>query len=151
MSFPSSSQPSLSTALTNVQGYASGVKLQATAAVAFMAANSITTDYVFSVLDRLAGVILTFQTYQNVTGLNAYATANIPGYAGTLTTDITAVISAAQAAIAWVTTNFPKDNTNTYVLAYKLNADGTRTPASFTSVQTAGFQTALNALVATIN
>jgi hypothetical protein len=145
MAFPSSSQPNLSVALSNVQNYAAGIKSTATAAVTLMAANSINTAFVFSTLDQLSGVITNLNTYKSITGLNAYATANIPNYAGTLTTDIAAIVTAAQAAITWVVTNASG------AIWYTLNADGTRALATFTPTQTAGWQTALTALVATIN
>lgn len=153
MAFPSSASPanqSMASVLNQLQLFAAGIRQQAAAASASAAANSINTAFVFSMLDQLSAIIATLNTYKNVIGLNAYATANIPGYAGTLTTDITAVINAAQACISWVSTNFPKD-AGGFIQAYTLNADGTRTMALFTPAQTAGLQTALNALVATIN
>lgn len=152
MAFPSATNnATLGAVLAQVQAYAAGIKSSASAAVAVLAANSVNTAYVFLMLDQLSGVIGNLNTYKNVVGLNAYATANIPGYAGTLTTDIAAIITAAQACIDWIVANFPKDGTNTYILAYILNANGTRTMASFTSVQTAGLRTALNTLIATIS
>ncbi len=46
-------------------------------------------------------------------------------------------------------TNFPKDSGG-FIQAFTLNTDGTRTPASFTSVQTVGLQTLIQALINTI-
>lgn len=152
MAFPSSALPAnqaMASVLNQLQIFAAGIKQQAASASATAAANSVNTAFIFSMLDQLSGVIATLNTYKSVAGLNAYATANIPGYAGTLTTDITAVINAAQACITWVSTNFPKD-AGGFIQAYTLNADGTRTMASFSTAQTVGLQTALNALVATI-
>jgi hypothetical protein len=151
MGFPASSA-NLPAALENLQLYASGIKSTATASVAFLAANTVTTAYIFTLLDQLSGVVTNLNSYSAIaTQLNTYAETALPNYVGTLSTDGAAIITAAQAAIAWVTTNFPKDSTNTYILAYKLNADGTRTMATFTPVQTAGLQTALNAIIATIS
>ena len=151
MGFPSSSTPNLSISLSGAQNYAAAVKLQAATAVAYMAANTINTDYVFTILNQLSGVVTTMQSYESIPGLGAYAEANIQNYTGNIANDTAAMITAAQAAIAWVVANFPKDSTNTWILAYKLNADGTRTEATFSPTQTAGFQTALNALIATIS
>lgn len=145
MSFPSNSTQCLSVVITNLQNYSANIKQQAAAAVTFMQGNSVTTPWVFSVLDQLAAIVTTFSGYKNIAGLNAYANANIPGYAGTLTADITSVVSAAQACINWVVAN------STGVVWYTLNADGSRATASFTSAQTAGLQSALTALVATIS
>jgi hypothetical protein len=153
MTFPSSTNnATLGASLSQLQSYVASIKNTAAAAVIVLAGNTINTAYVFATLDQLSGVIANLNSYSNIVGLNAYATANIPGYAGTLTTDIAAVIAAAQACINWVVTNFPTDTTtHTWILAYKLNADGTRVMATFSPAQTAGFQTALNALVATIS
>lgn len=128
-----------------MQNYAYGIKAQATAYIGVMSASSISTAYVFMILDQLAAVVTNLNQYKNLAGLNAYAAANVPGYAGTMTTDIAAIITAAQAATSWVVTNASS------TVWYTLNADGTRAMASFTPAQTAGFQTALNTLAATIN
>jgi len=146
VAFPSSTNSaSLGVVLAQLQAMADGIKQKASAAVTVLAANNVNTAYVFSTLDQLSGAIGNMNTYKNVAGLNAYATANIPGYAGTLTTDIASVISACQACIDWVVSH------TSGTLWYTLNADGTRTMASFTPAQTAGFQTALSALIATIS
>ena len=146
MVFPSAiNNAALGADLTQLQNVAAGIKSTAMAAVTFLAANNVNTAYVFQTLDQLSGVIGLLNTYKNVVGLNAYATANIPGYAGTLTTDLAAVIAAAQACIDWVVAN------TTGVAWYTLDADGTRTMATFTPAQTAGFRTTLTALAATIS
>lgn len=145
MAFPSSTNnASLGVVLSQLQSTVDGIKQKASTAVTVLAANNVNTAYVFSTLDQLSGVIGNLNTYKNVAGLNAYATANIPGYAGTLTTDIASVTSACQACIDWVVAN------TSGVVWYTLNADGTRAMATFTPTQTAGFRTALNTLVATI-
>lgn len=145
MAFPSASLPTLNVALSVIQNYGSGIKPQAAAAALFMSQNNVDTNYVFATLDKLSLLITTINQYKNMAGLNAYATANIPGYAGTLTADIAAVITAAQNCITWVVTNAAG------VVWYTLNSDGSRTAVSFTPSQTAGLQAALNALAATIN
>jgi hypothetical protein len=146
MAFPSATNnAALGSALTQLQNVAAGIKSTAMAAVTFLADNNVNTAYVFQTLDQLSGVITLLNSFKNVVGLNAYATANIPGYAGTLTTDLAVVVSAAQACIDWVVTN------TAGVTWYSLNADGTRTMAMFTPTQTAGFRTTLTALAATIS
>ncbi|HEY2810552.1 MAG TPA: hypothetical protein VGJ00_04085 [Rhabdochlamydiaceae bacterium] len=148
--FPASTQPSLGAVLSQLQNYAAGIKQQAAAAVIVIQSNNINTAYVFSMLDQLSGVITNLNAYKNVVGLNTYATANIPGYAGTLTSDITSVVNASQACIDWIISNFPKD-TGGFIQAEKLNSDGTRIMSVFTPAQTVGLQTVLNALVASIS
>ncbi len=58
------------------------------------------------------------------------------------------MFGAAQSVISWVIANFPASGG--FLQAYTLNADGSRTPRSFSTAQTAGLQTALTSFVATI-
>lgn len=147
---PALTKNSLSYALNQVQNYAAQTKDRATSAVAVMAAGPVDTNFVFNLLDALNGLIAGLNAVKNTAGLDAYATSQVPGYAGTMSSDITATINAAQACIDWVVTNFPKDSTASFLLAQSLNADGSRTNRNFTSGQTTGFRTALNNLLATI-
>lgn len=150
MSLPASSIVALPDVLRAVQSNAQSVKAQAQNALATLQSSNVSTNFVFLFLDQMGGLINTLNSWSSVSGLNAFATANLPGYGGTLTTEIAAVISAAQACIGWVVTNFPKDSTQTYILAETLNSDGTRTQRVFTPAQTAGLQTLLQAFIASI-
>ena len=150
MPFPASSITSLPQILAALQALAQQVKYQAGNALITLQTQSVSTNFVFQFLDQMNGLISTLNTWQSTSGLNAYATANLPGYVGTLTADVTAVINSGQACIDWIVANFPKDSTNTWILAEKLNADGTRTQRSFTPTQTAGLQTLLQAFINTI-
>lgn len=145
---PALTKNSLAYALNNVQGYAAQANDRATSAVAVMAAGPVDTIFVFSLLDALNGLIANLNAVKNTSGLDAYATAQVPGYAGTMSSDITATVNAAQACIDWVVANFP--TSATFLLGQQLNANGTRTQRSFTTAQTAGLRTALNNLLATI-
>lgn len=149
MSLPSSTTPYLGQALIQVLGQSAGIKAQATSALADLA-NPVNTSWIFNLIDVSTAAIFNFNRFKTVTGLDAYATAQVPGYAGTMTTDITATIAAVQACLDWIVANFPKDSTNTWILAQQLNADGTRSPRTFSSAQTAGLQTRLQTLIATI-
>lgn len=150
MSFPSSNNAtSLAVVLSTMQALCGQTKSQAQSALATMAAQSVDTNFVFQTLDRPNWLISTLTAWQGTAGLNAYATADLPGYTGTLTTDTTAVIDAPQACIDWVVANFPKDSTNSYILAESINSNGTRTLRQFTPAQTAGFRTTIQALIAT--
>ena len=149
MTLPSSTNPYLGQALIQILGQAGGVKQQATDALAQLA-GPVDSVWSFNAADIMRNTISNFNRFSGVAGLNAYATAQIPGYVGPMTADIAATVAATQSCLDWIVANFPKDTTATYVLAYILNADGTRTSRSFTTVQTAGLQTRLQALIATI-
>lgn len=145
---PALTKNSLAYALNQVQNYAAQAKDRATSAVAVMAAGPVDTLFVFSLLDQLNGLIAGLNAVKSTAGLDAYATVQVSSYVGTMSTDITATINAAQACIDWVVANFPS-NTG-FLMGEQLNANGTRTQRSFSTVQTAGFRTALNSLLATI-
>lgn len=150
MAFPASTIMSLPDVLRALQSVAQDIKAQGGNALSSLQNTNVSTTFVFRVLDQLGGLILSLNAWKNTAGLNAYATANLPGYAGTMTNDIATVQSAAQACIDWVVANFPKDSTNTFLLAESLISDGSRTQRTFTPAQTSGLQTLLQALIATI-
>ncbi len=130
-----------------IRNNAGGWKAQAQNANASLAAGSVTSEFVFRILDSLKGLVDTLTLWKAVAGLDSYATT--AGYVGTMSTDCTATITAAQTCISWVVTNFP--NANGFLQAETLNADGSRTPRLFTPAQTAGLQTAMTSLIVTIS
>lgn len=133
-----------SEAFNLVRNYVPQYKAAASGAASTMAATSVNTDYIFSVLDKLNACISNLNTWKVVSGLDTYATGQ--GYPNTMSSDCTALITAAQTCINWVVTNFP--NSGGFLLGHVLNADGTRTPRTFTPAQTAALQTDLLALAA---
>lgn len=141
----------LNATLTQIQQIAANWKGYAQQAVTTLAAGNVNSDWVFSFLDTMRGNSLRLGTLGGTTGLDAYATGAIPGYAGTLSVDIAATTNASTACIDWVVTNFPKDSTNSFILSHTLNGDGTRTPRSFTPANTAGLRTNLTTFIATIS
>ena len=152
MALPASTT-SLPTVLYETQNLAQGMRAVAQGAVTTLAAQNVDAVWVFNFLDRFYSLGLALSTWAATPGLDEFAIANVkmtPPYAGSYTADINATIAAAQACVNWVVTNFPKDSTNTYILAFVLNANGSRTPAQFTPAQTVGLRTALNAFIATI-
>jgi hypothetical protein len=149
MALPGTTNTALPSIVGNLQNLALSVKSQAQNALISLQTGPVNSAFIFQFLDQMRGLIAQLNSWTSVAGLNAYATANMPGYAGTLTADIAAVVSAGQACIAWIVANFPVDSGG-FLQAEKLNADGSRTSTSFTSAQTAGLQTALQAFIATI-
>jgi hypothetical protein len=109
-------------------------------------AGTVNSDFIFRMLDQLGGAIAALNLWKVVASLDTFATGQ--GYTGTMSVDCTASVTAAQNCIAWVITNFP--NAGGFLQSHSLNADGSRTPRSFTPAQTAGLQTALTSFIATI-
>lgn len=134
-------------AYSRLRAFASNGKMFARNYVAELQAGPVDTAFIFTLLDQLRGFINQVTAFVNVAGLDAYATSQ--SYSGSITADANACNAAAQACINWVVSNFPKDSTGNWILAQSLAADGTRTPRSFSSAQTAGLQTALNNFIAT--
>lgn len=125
-----------------IRANAAGVKAQAQNALISLGGN-VTTTFIFQLVDQLAGVAAALNAWKAISGLDAYATAQ--GYSGSLAADAGSCASAATNCISWVTTNFPIGTAYT-----AWNADGSRVAHSFTTAQTAGLQTALQAFIATI-
>jgi hypothetical protein len=144
------STTSLPFVLDEVQRLAQVLKAEAQNANAFLAAQNVDSDWVFRFLDRFYSLGAALNAWAATPGLDAYATANINAYSGTLTTDIAATIVAGQAVINWIVTNFPKDSTGNFVLSHTINANGSRTPRQFTPTDTTGLRTALSAFIATV-
>lgn len=134
-------------AFTAIRGNAAGWKAQAQNANITLAAGNVDSNFIFRMLDQLAAAINALNAWKAVAGLDAHATGQ--GYTGTMSSDCTATVNAAQACINWVVANFPVSAT--FLQAFTLNADGSRTARSFTPAQTAGLQTNLTAFVATIS
>lgn len=132
-------------AFAAIRSNAAGWKAQAQNANISLA-GTVDSNFIFRMLDQLNGAIVALNTWKVVTGLDAFATGQ--GYTGTISSDCTTTVNAAQACINWVVTNFPVSAT--FLQAFTLNADGTRTARAFTTAQTAGLQTALTSFVATI-
>lgn len=122
-------------------------KAQAQNANASLAAGNVTSDFIFRMLDQLAGAIVALNQWKTVSGLDAYATGQ--GYTGTMSADITASVNASQACINWVVANFPA--ASGFLQSHTLNADGSRTPRSFTPAQTAGLQVNMTTFVNSIS
>lgn len=147
MPIPSASTPSLTQAFGVLMSQTAQIKDGAANTITVLAAGPVNTGQVFNILDQLRGVLGSLNQYKNMAGLNAYMAAEVPGYAGTATDDIAALITAIQGAIDWVVTNFPKDSTNQWILAYGLAADGSRTQRNFSAAQTAGLRVQLQNIV----
>ena len=150
MAVPASTQ-ALDQVLENALGLCQQIKAQSGNAIISLQSGNVTTDFIFQCLDQLRWTVSSLTAYGATAGINAFASSALPGYAGTLTTDMSATSMAATNAINWVVANFPTDaSTHTYLLGYILNADGSRTPRTFTPAQTSGFVTLLQNLISTI-
>ena len=139
----------LAESLQSIKASALAIKNNAQAALNVLKSGSVTTDWIFTFLDNARFARDDLNAQAAMAGINAEATQQWPSYAGTLTNDIATIVTNINACISWISSNFPVD-AGGFIQAYKLNADGTRTAASFTSAQTVGLQNALTTLIASI-
>lgn len=113
-------------------------------------AGTVDANFIFQLVDNIRAAISLLNRDASVSGMGAYAQAQYNDNTYNVATEFTNMVNALNGVISWVVTNFPKD-TGQFLQAYKINADGSRAPATFTSAQTAGLTSALNAAVATIS
>lgn len=146
MSLQSSNTMLAGEAFAAIRSNAASWKAQAQNANISLAGGNVSSDFIFRMLDQLNNVIVALTAWKAVSGLDTYATGQ--GYVGTMSADCTATSNAAQTCITWVVNNFPA--ASGFLQSHTLNADGTRTPRTFSPAQTAGLQTNLTAFVATI-
>src|SRR5262249_41728562 len=135
-------------AYTQIRTLAQAIKNAANGYLATLQGGPVNSLSIFSFLDQANGGISALNNYANASGLNTYATSQ--GYIGTMTSDVTAVISALQTCINTIVSTFPVD-TGGFIQAFKLNADGSRVATNFSSAQTAGLQTNLQAVINSIS
>lgn len=150
MALLSSTTPWRGQAFTQVISQAAGTRAQAENALATLQAGPVDTVWVFNFLDQLRDALDRFTRFKNVTGLDAFAVAERPDHPTVMTVDIAAVQSALQNCIDWVISNFPKDTTGNWPLAFQWGANGRRVPRSFPSSSTTGLQPLLQILIAAV-
>ena len=148
MPLSSDTQTPAADAFNYIRSTAIGAKQQTSQVIATLQGGNIDPNYAFRVIDQFHAFISNMQTWQTVSGLDAYA--NSQGYTGSLNTDVGTCVTAAQACITWIVNNFPT-SAGGWLQAQSINADGSRTLRQFTPAQTAGWVTALNSFIATIN
>jgi hypothetical protein len=149
MPLPAGTTSPLEQVLQEIIQTAYAARTRGSAALADLNGN-VDAYWIFSFIDAVNMFMAGLNARSATPGLNAFATAQIPGYAGTMTTDIAAAVAAAQTCLDWVVTNFPKDSTNQFILAMSLSVNGTRVARVFTSTQTAGLRTAVQNLINTL-
>ena len=145
MTFPTSREM-LATGLSRAQSQASSIKRIAQNNRDRMAAGPITAGGVISLMDNLSGALATFQVVSGLPGIADYANAQL---GQDVVADFTAMSDATAAARNWIITAIPKD-AGGFLLLETIDANGVRTERNFTSAQTEGLRTALDALIATI-
>lgn len=139
----------LAKAFSAVQAEALNLKNYATAQSAAMAAGSVSANGVREVYQKCVTAKAQFATAAALPGMQQYAKDQFNDQTYDVGAAFTAMQNAIQAVIDWITANYPVDATG-YLLTEKFGAGGFAV-RSFTPAQTAGLQTVLNNLAATIS
>jgi hypothetical protein len=148
MAFPSTADP-LSRALLDVQTEARSLKQYVTDVRAQCAAGPVSANLIVELYLRLVQANTRFTAAAAVTGLGQYAKDQFSNQALDVVAEFTAMSTAVVACGTWIINNMPKD-AGGYLLKDQLTPAGVSV-RSFTSAETAGLRTQLDALLATVN
>lgn len=153
MPFPSlsgSNPITLAAGLQQAMGYATDLKNRANALIALCQAGPVGADQFLPVPAYFTRVNNQLTAIAAISGMGAYAQAQIGSASENIPNDFTAFQTAITNVVNWITTNFPKD-ANSNLLCMQFGSGGALTYTQFTVAQLAGLVTVLQALVAAIN
>lgn len=150
MAFPSSTtKDSLASAWGLIQGRAAQIKIHAQEISNTSAAGDISAKVIVDYATILADAVVAIDKAAAISGIAAYASAQIGDPTLDVVTEFTNMRAAIVATRNWIIANFPKD-ANGYLLFVSFTADGRYTFRNLTTTQTAGLRTQIAALIATI-
>ncbi len=150
MGVPSTTNYDVGTAVASVSALAASLKVQCANNITALQGGPVSADQIIGVLSSMSGQGDRIASLKATVGLNAQAQTQIPGYVGTMTSDITVLQTALQGVIDWVVNNIPKD-ANGFILIYTMTPTGSKIVRTFSPAQTTGLVTQLQALQATIS
>ena len=150
---PSRLRAVVARAFTDADSTAIRLRSLAGALDAQMAAGPVTATLI---LDDLLAELLSSRAVliasKNTSGILDYARDQFDDPAIDLPTEFNALIAALDAVVTWIVDNFPTGSpgAGNWLERFQLAADGTLTDRSFSTAQTAGLRTNLQALFAAI-
>lgn len=155
MAFPSSEgtiKTNLSRSWDNARDIAGTIKARSISFRGALASSVATSETILYYAGNMATMRDQLVAISNIPGIAAYANEQINNPAFDVATEFNTMVSALNGVSAWIIANFPKDGSG-FLLAKTFHADnsGRTVERMFTSVQTAGLQTALDTLIAAIN
>ena len=140
----------LSKAYHRGQNSAIRAKNYSSQASAQLAGGTVSANAVIQVMTQMKSFIEEFDSVSSVPGIAQYARDQEDDQSYDVVAEFVAMRVAAVSARDWVINNFPVSNPGGFIEKDTLEADGAITVRTFSSVQTAGLQTALDTLVAAI-
>lgn len=152
MAYPTSRlRKVLARAFTNADSTAIRLRSQAGGWDAQMAAGPVSASLILDdILADMRSSRATLIASRDTSGILGYAQEQFDDLTIDLPTEFAALIAAIDAVITWIVDNFPTSNPGNFLQRYQIAADGTLTDRSFSTAQTAGLRTELQALFAAI-
>ncbi len=148
MAFPSSTK-SLNAIWLGSQSTAARIRVEAQETRDTSAAGNISTKVILDFATGLADAIQDLAVAAATPGIVQYARDQLANPTLDVVVEYTAMRAQMIATRDWIGTNFPAD-VNGYLLFIQFTAERRFTYRQFTSAQTAGLRTQLDALIATI-
>lgn len=147
MAYPNSRlRRTLARAFTNADSTVIRLRRLSNTWIAQMAAEPVTASLILDdILAELKSSRVTLVDSRDTSGILAYARDQFDDVTIDLPAEFTALIVALDTVITWVVDNFPT-GTGDFLQRYLIAPDGTLTDRSFSSAQTAGLRTQLQAL-----
>lgn len=113
-------------------------------------ASDTRADIIISYATRLADIRDRLAASSGVSGIAAYAQAQIDDDQIDIVTEFQNMIDAIDTTVTWIVANFPKDGSD-YLLEKKFNANGRTTARLLTVAQLATLRTLVSSIIATID
>lgn len=149
MAFPSdTARRTLSAGLQRAQSTAGSIKRIAQNNRDRMASSHITAGGILSLLDNLRGAHAQLTEVAAMPGIADYAQEQLE--VSDVAGDFSAMLSAIEGASAWIIDNFPRADDGALKME-DMDSEGQRTERTFSSAQTSGLRTALDAVIASID
>lgn len=148
MGFPTNStRRSLSSALDRAQSQADSIKRIAQNNRDRMAAGTITSSGIISLLDNLDGAHNVLAETASLPGIGEFAEAQL---GQTVLVEFGQMMTAIDAASAWIRANFPV-GTGGHLQSESWGVGHARVERTFSTAETAGLRTLLDAVIAAID
>lgn len=153
MAYPASTK-TLQLWLAEVDLKAANIKAAAQQQKTLSASGNLSVDDIRRFYDQLVSVNVLFTAAGSVAGIAAYVNTEKQGQVADAAAEFVAMRNQIVATMDWLRVNVPQGNFGgvDYKLAFNFPADNITSSSAlkFTSGQTAGYRTVLDALIATI-
>ena len=137
------------TALKTAKGRALAIKVFAVAKSTELVTATKSVD-ILGIADSIANFVSELNTIKSTPGLAEYAKDQENDQSYDVVAEFNALVASLDAVISTVKSTFPVDSGG-FLLSETFNADGTRTPRTFTASQVATIKADLDTVVASID